>query len=724
MSNAHSTGPTPEEFVGEFLSIFPKGARAWTAAFPSTVRPDWRGNAVRPDRLPDLDGLNCYYSTAAFMRGTKRRRIEEMIGVGAIVVDDPTQKGDAAKLFRALGEPTYKMQTSRGSQQWAYWLDAPASNEQVAPVLQRIVELGLGDPSGNNAVRYARMGCGVNNKPEHGKPFDVHCRQWTGRRFSIEDIAVALGVPEGDDEGQARADTDDRSDAELKRLVRDGESYHDPVLKLAGRWVAQGDDPEDVKARLRKLMRSCDDELKSKSRWRKTFDDIDRNVDSAVEKDWGPKGRRSLEDFVAYLPSHAYLFQPTGSLWPASSADACVPWPIVNGKKIRPSAWLDRNRPAHAMTWHPGEPTLIEGKVALMGGWKADADATTVNVYLPPTILDGNPEAAEPWLDHVSKVFGDSAEHIARYFAHRVQRPGEKINHALVLTGDQGIGKDTLLEPLKRAVGESNFQEIGPKSIIGDFNGFVKSVVLRISEARDLGPTDRFSFYEHMKVYTASPPDTIRCNEKNLREHYVFNVMGVVITTNHKSDGIYLPQDDRRHYVAMSNLTKADFAESYWRKLWRWYEKKGGFGHVAAYLRALDLSDFDSKAPPPQTPAWHAIVAANHAPEDIELSSVVEDLGEPNALTLEMLRKGAPFDLQNFLSNAATRRAVGHRLSALGYVPMANPDAKNGLWRIAGEKVVAYVKRNLTPAAALTAIKALAAGKRTKARIDDDDDLI
>jgi len=33
----------------------------------------------------------------------------------------------------------------------------------------------------------------------------------------------------------------------------------------------------------------------------------------------------------------------------------------------------------------------------------------------------------------------------------------------------------------------------------------------------------------------------------------------VIITTNHKTDGIYLPADDRRHMVAWSNLTKDDF---------------------------------------------------------------------------------------------------------------------------------------------------------------------
>jgi hypothetical protein len=38
----------------------------------------------------------------------------------------------------------------------------------------------------------------------------------------------------------------------------------------------------------------------------------------------------------------------------------------------------------------------------------------------------------------------------------------EKINHALILGGNQGVGKDTLLEPVKRAVGAWNFLEVSP----------------------------------------------------------------------------------------------------------------------------------------------------------------------------------------------------------------------------------------------------------------------
>ena len=146
----------------------------------------------------------------------------------------------------------------------------------------------------------------------------------------------------------------------------------------------------------------------------------------------------------------------------------------------------------------------------------------------------------------------------SRWLAHRVQRPHEKINHALVLGGEQGIGKDTLLEPVKHAVGPWNFRRCRRNRCSAASTASSKSVILRISEARDLGEFDRFKFYDHMKAYTAAPPDVLRVDEKNLREYAILNVCGVIITTNHKTDGIYLPADDRRHYVAWSDLTKED----------------------------------------------------------------------------------------------------------------------------------------------------------------------
>ena len=284
-----------------------------------------------------------------------------------------------------------------------------------------------------------------------------------------------------------------------------------------------------------------------------------------------------------------------------------------------------------------------------------------------------------------------------------MQRPSEKINHALLLGGEQGIGKDTILEPIKHAVGPWNFHEITPANLSGNFNGYVKSIVLRINEARDLGEANRFDFYDHTKIYAAAPPDVLRANEKYLREHYVFNVLGLILTTNHKTDGIYLPAEDRRHYVAWSTHTKEEFSQQYWQELWGWYYT-GGFEHVAAYLTELDLSAFDPKAPPPQTAAFWDIVNVNEPPEDAELADVLDALGNPDAVTPDQLRAKATGNTAEWLMERKNRRAIPHRMERCGYTPLRNHNAKDGYWKIAGTRQPVYAKCELPEGARRSAV--------------------
>jgi hypothetical protein len=91
-------------------------------------------------------------------------------------------------------------------------------------------------------------------------------------------------------------------------------------------------------------------------------------------------------------------------------------------------------------------------------------DVTCFNLYRPPNIEPGDATKAGAWLDHVRKIFGDDAEHIVKWCAQRVQHPEIKVNHALVLGSENhGIGKDAMLEPVKRAIGPWNFGEVNPR---------------------------------------------------------------------------------------------------------------------------------------------------------------------------------------------------------------------------------------------------------------------
>lgn len=429
----------------------------------------------------------------------------------------------------------------------------------------------------------------------------------------------------------------------------------------------------------------------------------------------------SLDDFHAYMPAHTYIFAPTREMWPPSSVNARInPIPLLDargqplvdkeGKQrtMAAHAWLDRHKPVEQMTWAPGMPELIRGRLISDGGWIERDGVTTFNMYRAPRRQDGDPAAAGMWTDHIYRVFGEDATHIIYWLAHRVQRPHEKINHALVLGGNQGVGKDTLLEPVKYAIGPWNFSEVSPQHLLGSFNGFLKSVILRVSEARDLGDVDRFKFYDHSKAFTAAPPDVLRVNEKHLREHYVLNVTGVIITSNHKTDGIFLPADDRRHFVAWSELSRDDFGPSYWNDIWRWYQS-GGYGHVGAYLAAIDLASFDPKAPPPKTDAFWSIVDASRAPEDAELADVLDRLGNPDVVTIARIVSEAPADFVSWLVDKKNRKTIGHRMDDCDYVPVRNRDAKDGLWRLNGKRQAIYAKRGLSERDRLHAVTQLTA---------------
>lgn len=418
-----------------------------------------------------------------------------------------------------------------------------------------------------------------------------------------------------------------------------------------------------------------------------------------------------LNDFFAYMPTHNYIFAPSGEFWPASSVNSRIPpialvddhgEPLLHSKgnkkgepiELPANAWLDQNRPVEQMTWAPGEGQVVRDRLISEGGWIARPGNSVFNLYRPPMPPPGDAQLAQPWIDHVRMVYPDDAEHLIRWLAHRAQHPDVKINHAIVMGGAQGIGKDTILEPVKAAVGPWNFSEVSPQHMLGRFNGFVRSVILRVSEARDLGDVDRFAFYDHMKTYTAAPPDVLRVDEKHLREYSVFNVCGVIITTNHKTDGIYLPADDRRHYVAWSDSTRDAFSADYWTVLYGWYAA-GGIGHVVAYLRELDLADFDAKAPPPKTPAFWDIVASNQAPEEAELADALEYLNWPDAVTIALVAGAADEEFRTFLTDRRNSRRIPHRFEECGYVQVRNDTSKDGYFTVGGKRCPIYARKTL-----------------------------
>ena len=78
----------------------------------------------------------------------------------------------------------------------------------------------------------------------------------------------------------------------------------------------------------------------------------------------------TIDDFVAYLPKHVYIFTVCREIWLGAGVNACLP-PVqvltARGKPKRdkdgnlvyqsPTKWLDKHRGVEQLTWCPGQPS-------------------------------------------------------------------------------------------------------------------------------------------------------------------------------------------------------------------------------------------------------------------------------------------------------------------------------------------------------------------------------
>jgi hypothetical protein len=443
-----------------------------------------------------------------------------------------------------------------------------------------------------------------------------------------------------------------------------------------------------------------------------------------------PRPAQSLRssDFLAYPAKHKIIYRPTREIWTVEGLNMC--FPAV--RKISFAKILARTgKRIDSITAHPSEGEFIYDKVAVNNGWLPQPGARTFNTYIPPLAFGGYPFKASPWVDHWKALYPQDHDLIIKWLAHRRRFPGIKPNYCIVLGGPPGIGKDTLLCPMRDAVGPWNCDEIQLHNMGSQFNGYQGGVILRISEARDIGDgtlrgrIDRYALNDRMKPLLASPPETFRCNRKWEPEYYAFNICGVIITTNHP-DALYITVDDRRYYVVMSARVASEFSKEFFTKFYHWYYEEGGIGHVIAYLDALDLSNFNPHAAPPKTDAFWAMANADCGQEDSELEDALDALGtpdpsdpekiiRPDAVTIAQLAAKVPgADWLADAGKGGKSRVISRRLRESGYVNIRNPDAlsKRGLWKLkVSEDRFKYsgifVRQELTPKAQLRAARQL-----------------
>jgi len=177
---------------------------------PSDIAPDrrgicWAGGYYHNTILQP--GTNQYYTISTFMpdaNGRPRRQKALFRYTHVIVADDVREKLPVEQVEK-LPVPTFKLETSPGSEQWGWVLDTPCQDMNVVDnLLDGLVEKGLApdskDPGMKGVTRYVRLPEGYNTKQTRvdangGTPPKCQMVEWTPEiRVSIEDLARPFDI--------------------------------------------------------------------------------------------------------------------------------------------------------------------------------------------------------------------------------------------------------------------------------------------------------------------------------------------------------------------------------------------------------------------------------------------------------------------------------------------------------------------------------------------------
>ena len=630
--------------IGNELQFHADGAikATWPAMLPTAkVKPDWAiyGNTASfiidrfKDGHPSASAANCEY-------------------VLVMVLDDV---GTDKVPNTCPLPPTWVMETSPGSFQWGYAFSVQPRKGEFAAAIKAIAEAGYTDKGAINAVRNFRLPGSINLKPGKDNFAAVLVEFNPEREYTLEDLCEAMQVTPGpveavyspvrvaDDGGDdvmawlsdngmvisnpnqegwagvicpnSVEHTDGNPEGRYLPSTRAFCCLHSHCTELTSRvfldWVADNGGPAHSPGLRDELLTRAMDSALSKLTPTPQFPNSGALVVAETERK--EMARLEKEDwygrFAYVVDDDAYFDIGDRREVSRSSFNALFRHigckSIHNARKIEASACFDENREAKGaativgVTYAAGGDVFVTRDGQQYGNRWRDAR--------PLSVMGTRPVAGDVsrWLTHLERLIpvDFEREHLLNVMAHKVQFPGHKINHAILMGGTHGSGKDTLFAPFFWAIGgasKTNCSLVKNEDLTSQWGYALECEVMEIAELRQSEAKDRRSLENTLKPIIAAPPELLPINRKGLHPYMALNRVLVVAFSNERA-AITISTEDRRWFCLWAECEKLPEAEAV--GLWNWYKNRGGFEAVAHYLATRDVSAFNPSAPPPMTEA-------------------------------------------------------------------------------------------------------------------------
>ncbi len=272
------------------------------------------------------------------------------------------------------------------------------------------------------------------------------------------------------------------------------------------------------------------------------------------------------------------LMRPADFVLSLSNVLVCAPVPRDPARVISKGAW-----------WlgHPGRRQHL-------GGITLDATGTVGPEYLNTWRgFAVEPVAGDPqvFLDHVAMITagnGDGAgEYLLNWCAHKVQHPGEQVEVAVVMRGDEGTGKGGIGHAIRRIFGGHGMHISHGDHLVGKFNAHLMDCCFLYADEAFFAADPR-----HVNVLKSLITEsTIAIERKFVDAFQGRNRLGVLMASN--SDFVVPAGKDARRFfcVDVPDTRKGDRA--YFRRYWSAVNDDARLGAFLKFLLERDLSGFE-----------------------------------------------------------------------------------------------------------------------------------
>lgn len=524
-------------------------------------------------------------------------------------------------------------------------------------VMERLALLGVTDPGARDAVRYCRLPGTNNKPKHGANGFRVVVRRGGASLFEplkfetlyfkltgAVDMASspgAVGLGGGssarvrlDDDGNplpskfsGRLDTPDpwlRAMSEVG-LVK-GEGNKPGVVEITCPFVHEHTDRDDGSAYLGDGMFKCHHghcvdrdhrefqaevarklELGAGKRMSQVVFDRDVEVDlkefmtdahrdlKAKQEQEAANWDRVLDEWVYVLSQEKFArMDGEGGLLGDKQFGVAIRGLVEVGESGKKTGFAQfhqrKGRVVQTMDYLPGRPRICvrerDGK-EVFNRWSPSSVTPVMGVQ---------DQDVKPWLDVVDWVYGKDVmakQIVLDFMAWLVQRPGEKINWAIITKSGQGTGKDSSWKPIKEILGSDNVSMVDMAMLENGFNGWAEC---QLGVIEEISSSNRTDVYNKLKPYVAAPPSFLTINEKFQKPYKIDNTLCMIGFTN-KDSALALEASDRRFWVYESEA--AALPPKLAGRFHDWLRDAGAqaLGKIMGWLLDRDIGLFSGFSP-------------------------------------------------------------------------------------------------------------------------------